>query len=326
MIYKSLHTEAFVILAAMEFLLPSPVQKINDPLIEAKGLELWVKRDDLIHPLVSGNKWRKLKYLIKKANEEGKTQLVTFGGAYSNHLLATAAAAHHFGLTATGIVRGEKVKNETLKKCLDLGMQLIFVNRDAYRDKKSLFKEYFGQDKTAFFIDEGGASAEGLAGCQELVDELNDTYDAIFCAAGTGTTAAGIYSGIIKKELNTKLHVIPVLKNGEFIGKEIAAYVALDERLVLHTNYHLGGYAKTNPELLKFIIHTYEQQQILLDPVYTAKMLWGLYDLIGKNEFIAGSKILWIHTGGLYGLLGMRKQFEAINPDFTQNFTSILEK
>src|SRR6201991_1852242 len=138
----------------------SPVHQIKDKLFDEQGLEVFIKRDDLIHPIISGNKWRKLKYLLKQAQTENKTHLVTFGGAYSNHLLATAAAAARFGFKSTGIVRGEKVDNDTLFLCRLHGMELIFTDRESYKDKPALFQQYFAGDPDAFFIDEGGASPE----------------------------------------------------------------------------------------------------------------------------------------------------------------------
>src|SRR5580700_4021450 len=154
----------------IDFEIYSPVQQIQDKLFDEKGLEVFIKRDDLIHPIISGNKWRKLKYLLKQAQAENKTHLVTFGGAYSNHLLATAAAAAKFGFKSTGIVRGESVNNDTLFLCRLHGMELIFTDRESYRDKPVLFKKYFADNPDAFFIDEGGASAEGAKGCSELID------------------------------------------------------------------------------------------------------------------------------------------------------------
>ena len=190
----------------------SPVHQIKDKLFDKQGLEVFIKRDDLIHPFISGNKWRKLKYLLRQAQTENKSRLVTFGGAYSNHLLATAAAAAKFGFKSTGIVRGEPVNNDTLFLCRLHGMDLLFTSRETYRDKPALFKKYFGDDPEAFFIDEGGASAEGAKGCSELIDELTETYDHIFCACGTGTTAAGIINGINNHNLNSQFHA----KNGQY--------------------------------------------------------------------------------------------------------------
>ncbi|WP_293741416.1 1-aminocyclopropane-1-carboxylate deaminase/D-cysteine desulfhydrase [uncultured Pedobacter sp.] len=283
----------------------SPVQEIAFPPLK----NLFVKRDDLIDPYISGNKWRKLKYILAKAKDENKTHLVTFGGAYSNHLVATAAAASRSGFTSTAFVRGEEVKNEMLLLCRLFGMKLIFTDRESYRDKHNLFNSNFAADKQAYFVDEGGASIEATIGCAEIIDELTVPYDHIFCAAGTGTTAAGLLSGIRQHQLNTNLHIIPVLKGASFIQGEIAQYTPVSEHLKLHLDYHFGGYAKTTPELISFIKTFAAKSGILLDPVYTAKMFYAIQDLakqgiIGKDE-----KVLAIHTGGLMGLLGMMDKF-----------------
>lgn len=287
----------------------SPVHQLNNKLFDERDLLIYTKRDDLIHPIISGNKWRKLKYLLIEAQHQQKNHLVTFGGAYSNHLLATAAAAARFGFKATGFVRGEEVNNDTLFICRLHGMNLIFVNRDSYRDKQTLFKRYFGADEQAFFIDEGGASPEAVKGCSELINELTQTYDHIFCAAGTGATAAGFISGIAKNKLDTTCHVVPVLKNGGFIGDEINQLLPASAPFELHTDYHFGGYGKTTDELISFVKQFVADTGILIEPVYTGKLFYALYDLAAKNHFKPGSKILAIHTGGLFGLLGMKYKF-----------------
>lgn len=287
----------------------SPVHQIHDQLFDEKGLKVFIKRDDLIHPIVSGNKWRKLKYPLKQARSENKTHLVTFGGAYSNHLLATAAAAAKFGFISTGFVRGEEVDNDTLFLCRLHGMNLIFIDRESYHDKLALFAKYFGDNKDAFFIDEGGASHHGAKGCSELVDELSETYDHIFCACGTGTTAAGIINGIAEHQPSAQLHGVPVLKNGEFLKPEIDQYLTELADYTLHTDYHFGGYAKVTDELLQFIRRFVASTGILIEPVYTGKMLYAVYNLAANNYFEPGSRILAIHTGGIWGLLGMKDKF-----------------
>ncbi len=287
----------------------SPIHQITDPLFEVKGIEVFIKRDDMIHPLISGNKWRKLKYVLQKAQAEGKTHLVTFGGAYSNHLLATAAAAARFGFKSTGFVRGEEVQNDTLFMCHLHGMQLIFTDRDNYRDKPALFAQHFKDDTDAFFIDEGGASPQAAKGCSELVGELSQTYNHIFCACGTGTTAAGIINGISGHQLNTRFNAVPIFKNGGFIKDEIDKYVTSPADYDLHLDYHFGGYAKTTPELIDFIKQFVAKTGILIEPVYTAKMLYALYDLAAKDHFKPGDKVLAIHTGGIWGFLGMKEKF-----------------
>ncbi|GGI25048.1 1-aminocyclopropane-1-carboxylate deaminase/D-cysteine desulfhydrase [Pedobacter mendelii] len=283
----------------------SPVEKLK----LAAFNNLFVKREDLIDPYISGNKWRKLKYILAKAEAEHKNHLITFGGAYSNHLVATAAAASRSGLKSTAFVRGEKVTNEMLLLCKLFGMDLIFTERESYKDKFALFEKHFKFDVNAYFIDEGGASTEAVTGCSEIVDELTDVYDHIFCAAGTGTTAAGLLDGIVKNNLKTKLHVIPVLKNGNFIKAEIVKYVPNTENLILHTDYHFGGYAKTTPELFKFIKDFTANTGLLIDPVYTAKMFYAVFDLQRNKTIKSDDKILAIHTGGLLGIFGMKDKF-----------------
>lgn len=287
--------------------LHSPLQQLK----HAHLSRLWVKRDDLIDPYISGNKWRKLKYILKAAATENKNHLVTFGGAYSNHLVATASAAARSGLKATAFVRGEKVNNEMLVLCSLYGMELIFIDREAYKDKRACYLEYAAKHADTYFIDEGGASAEAALGCAEIIAELPKDTDHLFCAAGTGTTAAGLLQGIQKAGLKMKLHVIPVLKGGEFIREEMSGYVSTDDpRLILHTDYHFGGYAKTKPELLEFIKGFTAKHGMLIDPVYTAKMFFSVNDLALKDYFAKEEKIVALHTGGLLGIMGMKDKLK----------------
>ncbi|MES2276799.1 MAG: pyridoxal-phosphate dependent enzyme [Bacteroidota bacterium] len=296
----------------------SPVHQLQHQLFDEKGLKVFIKRDDLIHPVISGNKWRKLKYLLIKAQAEGKNHLITFGGAYSNHLLATAAASARFGFKTTGIVRGEEVDNDTLFMCRLHGMKLIFVDRESYRHKAALFQKNFGDDSDAFFIDEGGASLEAAKGCSELIGELPQTYDHLFCACGTGTTAAGIINGLHQHQLPTQFHAVPVFKNGDFMRDEISKYLtphsALSEVVdsyQIHTAYHFGGYGKTTAQLIDFVKEFVATTGILIEPVYTGKMLYAIFDLARKNYFAPGSQILAIHSGGIWGLLGMKDKFKS---------------
>ncbi len=284
--------------------LPSPLHQTN-----LNGYPIWIKRDDLIDPFISGNKWRKLKYILQDVTKQKKSHLVTFGGAYSNHLLATAAAAAKNQLKATAFVRGEQVNNEMLLLCRLFGMNLIFIDRAQYRDKPTLFKQHFENDPNGYFIDEGGASEEAVNGCTEIIEELPQHFDHIFCAAGTGTTAAGILKGIQQNGLQTKLHVIPVLKGGEFIRDEIGKYITDLRNLHLHTEYHFGGYAKTTPALIQFIKNFTANTGILIDPIYTGKMMYAIHDLLSKNLIPTDTKILAIHTGGLFGILGKKELF-----------------
>jgi 1-aminocyclopropane-1-carboxylate deaminase len=280
----------------------SPLQRLNHPLLS----QFYVKRDDLIDPYISGNKWRKLKYILEKAKQEGKTHFVTFGGAYSNHLLATASAAARAGLKATAFVRGEVVNNEMLLLCKLFGMTLLFTERTAYKDKHNLFNEHFADDPLAYFIDEGGASEEAVKGCAEIIAELPEDIDYLFCAAGTGTTAAGLLKGTLASNRSAELHVVPVLKNGAFIKDEMARYLSVDKQLTLHTDYHFGGYAKTQPALLNFLHKFTADHGFLVDPVYTAKMFYAIEDLAKQGLLPKDAKIVALHTGGLLGILGMK--------------------
>lgn len=283
----------------------SPLHQLDHP----STANLWVKRDDLIDPYISGNKWRKLKYLLADAKQKNKNHLVTFGGTYSNHLVATAACAARSGLKSTAFVRGEAVENEMLMLCKLFGMRLIFTDRQTYKNKPLLFTEYFDQDSQAYFVDEGGAGIEATKGCAEIITELPIDVAHLFCAAGTGTTAAGLLRGIHQQKLKTILHVIPVLKGGDFIREEILKLAGRVDQMVVHTDYHFGGYAKTRPELIDFIKSFTALTGLLTDPVYTAKMFYAILDLHRKNYFEPQEKIVALHTGGLLGLLGMKQKF-----------------
>jgi|SRR5690606_26158036 len=287
----------------------SPTERLDLQLFQDKGIQVDIKRDDMIHPFISGNKWRKLKYVLHSAVTKGKTHLVTFGGAWSNHLLATACAGARFGFKTTGIVRGEEVSNPVLSLCKVFGMHLIFVARSAYRDKYALFNAYFGGDKQAYFIDEGGYSALGAEGCREIIGELAEAYDHIFCACGTGTTLAGLVMEKRNKHLATTLHGISVLAGGNFLREAILKlYPSETDDFYLHTDYHFGGYAKSNEILTTFIRWFCSNTGILIEPIYTGKLFYAVFDLVTNDYFKPGDKILAIHTGGVTGLLGMHER------------------
>lgn len=296
----------------MEFNFYSPEEEINFAPITSHGVRLFMKRDDLIHPFISGNKWRKLKYNLIHASVAQKKRLVSFGGAYSNHILALAAAGAKFGFKTTAFIRGEEVSNPVLEFCKLFGMRLIFVSRDAYRDKQNCFNHYFEGDDEVFFIDEGGYGQAAAQGCREIIDELNHTYDAIFCAAGTGATAAGIINALAEKNLATKMNVISALKGDGFLKAEIDRLLVKPHTYELFSQYHFGGYAKTNAELLQFIQRFATETGVLLDPVYTGKTLFAIQDYVSNGYLEPGSKILMVHTGGLFGILGMLDRFKDL--------------
>lgn len=287
----------------------SPEEEVFYPPFRDFGVKLFFKRDDLIHPFISGNKWRKLKYNLLKAQQQGKNHLITFGGAYANHLLATAAAGAKFNFKTSAFVRGEEVCNEVLALCKIFGMQLFFVDRESYKNKTQLYQQHFGNNTMAYFINEGGAGFEAELGCREIIAELENNYQHIFCAAGTGTTLAGIINGANQQQLNSQIHAVSALKNGDFLKQDIDKLLLKPTNYLLHTHYHFGGYAKTTPELIDFIKDFTAKTGILIDPVYTAKTLFCMLDLASKNYFAKNSKILMIHTGGLFGLLGMKQKF-----------------
>jgi 1-aminocyclopropane-1-carboxylate deaminase len=287
----------------------SPVEEINFLPIIKHDIKLYFKRDDLIHPFISGNKWRKLKYNLIKATELGKNHLVTFGGAFSNHVLATAAAGAKFNFKITAFIRGEEANNQLLDFCKLFGMNLILVSREAYQNKEELYHHYFKHDSSAYFIDEGGFGALAEQGCREIITELDEEFDHIFCSGGTGATSAGILNGLHLHNSNTKFHLVPALKGGSFLKNDIQPLLLSNFEYQIHDEYHFGGYAKTTPKLIQFIKDFTQQTGILIDPVYTSKTLFAIHDLASKNHFKKNDKILMIHTGGLFGVLGMLDKF-----------------
>lgn len=289
--------------------IPTPLQRLSNEEIEKTGVQLHIKRDDLIHPTVSGNKWRKLKYNLLEAQARGEQVIMTFGGAYSNHLYATAAAGNALGLKTIGIVRGlelEGKENATLQFCREQGMQLHFVTREEYRQRHS--DEYLQQIAARFgnpyLIPEGGTTDLALKGVAEMVYEverqLGAMPDFIATAAGTGGTAAGILSA------GANALAFAALKGGDFLRDDI--HQLLNEHkepgnLTLLTDYHFGGYAKWDGELIAFMQNFRAAFGIQLEQVYTAKMFYGLFDLIQKGYFKPGTTIVAVHTGGLQGLI-----------------------
>ncbi len=287
-----------------EFNVYSPVQTLSLPSLKAKNIRVDVKRDDMIHPFISGNKWRKLKYIIKQAITENCDHLVTFGGAWSNHTLATACLSASLGFKSTAYIRGELVENPVLQLCQVFGMKLIFTDREKYKNKRELFNEYHKEDPKAFFIDEGGFSLEAAKGCEEIMDGLPEHYDHIFCACGTGATLAGIAKGSEEHQPDAVIHGIPVLKGGDFIWNAVHSLHPSLKNVRLHLDYHFGGYAKTKPNLIEFIKDFCSSTGLLIEPVYTGKVFFSVFDLIEKNYIQPGEKILIIHTGGLTGFMG----------------------
>ncbi len=286
--------------------LPSPIQQIFDPLFEQKGLQVYVKREDLIHPLIMGNKWRKLKYNINEARLRG-ARIVTLGGAFSNHILATAAAAKENDLKSIGIIRGEELNaasNPTLLQASELGMQLEFVTREKYGILRESPDEIYDWYPDSFIIPEGGTNEFAIKGCEELVQEIDVDFDYICAPIGTGGTIAGVLAG-----LQGEANVLGISSlKGEFVHSMVTSL--LEAHQLVHQNYqifdkyHFGGYAKTTEDLIDFILEFKEKHQILLDPIYTGKLFYGVIDLIKQDFFKFNHKIILLHTGGIQGIEG----------------------
>lgn len=280
------------------FQLPTPLQQIENELTRKYGVSLFLKRDDLIHPQVSGNKWRKLKYHLEDARQQGKDTILTVGGAYSNHITATAAAAKILGFNAIGIIRGDELNegsNPSLQYAAEQGMRLIFADRLSYAKRyEADFREraiaQFKLDEAAiYYVPEGGATELGRTGCAEIVDEIDIDFKYIACACGTGTTISGI-----AQKLKPGQQALGIV----VLNAESTLSVLRSSNLILHS-YPFGGYAKANHFLLNFIKKFQAEQRIELDYVYTGKMLFGIFDLMQEGYFPAGSTVIAVHTGGV---------------------------
>jgi 1-aminocyclopropane-1-carboxylate deaminase len=296
--------------------LPSPLERLSHPVPDAFGLELYMKRDDLIHPVVSGNKWRKLKYNLFRAERIQAERLITFGGAFSNHLAAVAGASRMLGIKSTGVIRGELDKNNpTLRYCLSAGMELVSVSREEYRKKegspeiRAIVETY----ENAMLIPEGGTNEDALPGVAEIMDELrmqmDEAPDYIVLAGGTGGTAAGLLS---HKDSSSEILCFSSLKSGH-LRDEIEKLAGRENcrRLHMIEEFHFGGYAKWNETLLDFMDTFYSGTGIPLEHVYTGKAMYGLMALIKCGHFRKGSRIVFLHTGGLQGRAGQQYMREV---------------
>jgi 1-aminocyclopropane-1-carboxylate deaminase len=301
----------------------SILTKIDDPLLAQYEIELWMKRDDLLHPIVSGNKWRKLKYIIDHALSLGMDTLVSMGGAYSNHLHALAYAGKVLGLKTIGLVRGEQpeILTPTLQDMKNWDMELKFVSRSDYRQLRQ-YKEWqvphqFPADQRhthhpwqylpgltprQYWVPEGGAQTLALKGVAELVDEIEIPYDTLCTPCGTGTTLAGIIEAAPQQ---VSVLGVAAFKNAAYLRSEVDAVLSQSRNgWQLNLDYHFGGFAKTNAKLNAFIEDFELKTTIPLDPVYTGKMMYAIYDLIQRHYFKPGERIIAVHTGGLQGRRG----------------------
>jgi 1-aminocyclopropane-1-carboxylate deaminase/D-cysteine desulfhydrase-like pyridoxal-dependent ACC family enzyme len=290
------------------------LQPLPHPVAERRGVRLLLWRDDLRDPALPGNKARKLKYNLRQAWAEGHTRLLTFGGAYSNHLAAVAAAGQRYGFETVGLVRGEEhlPLNPTLARCAAEGMALHYLDRATYRRRAEpdFLAALRWQHGPAYLLPEGGTNALALPGVAELIGELrlHTDFDAVAVAAGTGGTLAGLALGLAEAGYPARAVGVAALKGADFLRTDIDALLASAEavgaRYELHTGYHFGGYAKLPGELRAFIQQFEADYGVLLDPIYTSKLLFGVLDLIGKGHFAPGSTVVAVHTGGLQAWAG----------------------
>lgn len=298
----------------------SRVQQVFLSEISNKDVSLFIKREDELHPFISGNKYRKLTHNLEEANKHNHHTLLTFGGAYSNHIAAVAAAGFEYGFKTIGIIRGDELannlevvlqQNSTLKFASAHGMKFHFVSRSDYRNKTS--EEFIFKLKADFghfyLVPEGGTNVFAVKGCEAILTEEDSDFNVICSSVGTGGTISGIIN-------STKVHQqvigFPALK-GDFLKHEINKYVLKNKNWSLNTDYSFGGYAKVSKELITFINNFKAETNIPLDPVYTGKLLFGIVDLIKNDYFKKGTKILTIHTGGLQGIDGMNLILEKKN-------------
>jgi len=286
-----------------------PLQAISDAITKEFGVRLFVLRTDLNHSTISGNKLFKLKYNLLEAKKNHNKTILTFGGAFSNHIAATAAAGKEYGFKTIGIIRGEAYPqlNSTLQFATDCGMQLHYVSRMLYQNKKELY-EYIDQQFSAesfYLIPEGGSNDLGVLGCKEIIQYVNTDFDYVCVPCGTGATITGI---ILSLKNNQQAIGFQVLKAEEYIKNEVVQWLNESDQSswTINEQYHFGGYAKVKPELTEFVKQFQQANEIPLDYIYTAKMMFGIYDMIKTGFFKRGQTVIAIHTGGLQGNLGFK--------------------
>jgi len=297
----------------------TPLVKLESPFLTNHQINLYVKRIDLIHPHISGNKWYKLYYNILEAKELNKDTLLTFGGAYSNHIYATAAAGKEFNFKTIGIIRGEEhlPLNPTLRFAKDCGMEIHYVDRSKYRNKTNtnFIKELKNKYGNLYLLPEGGTNSLALKGCSEIIGTIDIKFDYICTPCGTGGTLSGLICGL---NLTQKAIGFSVLKGGGFlvddVKKHIKNYNGNEyKNWNIYLDYHFGGYAKITKELISFIQKFEKEFQIPIEPIYSGKMFYGLLDLIKKGEFKRETKIIVLHTGGLQGLKGINEKMKKLS-------------
>ncbi len=285
---------------------PSLLTKVTAPLLDDHQIELWLKRDDLLHPIISGNKWRKLKYILQHAISTGADTIISMGGAYSNHLHALAYTGRLLNISTVAYVRGEQPKlfNPTLKDLVTWGMQLKFISRSSYRELRH-YQSLPEQKPNEYWLPEGGALGYALQGVAEMVEEIDIAYDTICVPCGTGTTMAGMIAASLDQ---TAVLGFSALKGTHFLEHDVKKLLPDSStsfcQWSINHDYHFGGFAKTTPTLLDFINGFKHQTGIELEPVYTGKMMYGIYALVKQGYFAKGHRIIAVHTGGLQGKRG----------------------
>jgi len=292
----------------------TPIEEVNDPFLKERNISLFIKREDLNHPHISGNKWHKLKYNLLEAREQDKNVLLTFGGAYSNHIYSVAAAGKIFGFKTIGIIRGEEhlPLNPTLSFAKENGMQLYYLDRPLYREKNSseILKHFQNTFGDFYLLPEGGTNELAVKGCGEIIDSINVEFDYLCCPCGTGGTLTGLISGLRGKNF---VLGFAVLKGASSLKNNVSNLLQAVEannykNWDINLDYHFGGYAKVNKQLFTFVDEFFKLTKIPIEPIYTGKMLFGIYDLISNGYFKKGSQIIALHTGGLQGLKWLREK------------------
>ena len=278
----------------------------TDFITEINGCKVSIRREDKFGKGIKGNKYRKLKYNILKAKSENSIGLITFGGAFSNHLFATALAGKINGIKTFGIVRGDEwsskiFENPTLTNCVNFGMKLIFVSRKIYKQKSS--SEFWSLinfiPKDLYIIPEGGTNELAIQGTSEMLQIEDQVYDSLCCPVGTGGTIAGL----IKSSSSIQKVIGYSALNNQELKNEVNLLIKHNDWDLIN-DYTFGGYAKTSPELISFINNFKEEYSIQLDPIYSGKMLFGIFDKINRDKWIWGKNILAFHTGGLQSIEG----------------------
>jgi 1-aminocyclopropane-1-carboxylate deaminase len=294
---------------------PTENQQIPLELFSLSHYNLFLKREDRLHKVVSGNKFRKLKYPLQDFIQSGKKTILTFGGAYSNHIAAVAEAGHLLGIKTVGLIRGEELEsvvssNPTLRFATKRGMKLIFISREDYRLKENpdILERYIDSPHDYYILPEGGTSGLAVRGCEEILTSEDTQFDYVCVSAGTGGTFAGIINSLQSSQFGLGFSAL----KGTFQKETISAY-STNTNFEISDAFCFGGYAKIDSELVRFINNFKKSTGILLDPIYTGKMMFGILKLMEDGYFRKNSRILAIHTGGLQGIEGMNLRLKKKN-------------